>query len=363
MSISKENVKLPSIHWQWSSDWLIDYSTPGGADHDGWQYATDFPASYHASKKFTDYVRRRRWTRKCKLATSGPWRPIGSTKLIDVTMRAHPIKDLVYVWSVTSKGEALFRTGVTSKNPEGLDWKHITSDIPFQSITISGKGSDISPFKVWAVAKDGTAFLRHGVTDVAPTGQLWLQVHAPLGSRLKSVSGNDNAMFGLDDYGKLWYRNEITPVFPEGTSWTSVPCQPASPNAFSGGEIRSISASGKNELWAVLDNISPLPLGSSPAASALAASAMGSSVLAIGNVASAAISAAGYGTASPVHGVLARRAGITPGCPLGAGWEVVIGVSLLVLLQTSLIFQIFIQTVLNYKNILIFAPNSEHSNI
>ena len=54
---------------------------------------------------------------------------------------------------------------------------------------------------------------------------------------------------------------------------------------------------------------------------------MGSSVLALGNVASAAINAAGYGTGGPVHGVLARRAGITPGAPLGAGWEVVIGVS------------------------------------
>ena len=158
-------------------------------------------------------------------------------------------------------------------------------------------------------------------------GQLWIQVHPPLGCRLKAVSGNNNALFGLDDNGRLWYRQEITPVFPEGTSWSSVPCHPASANAFSGGEVRSISASGEGDLWAILDNISPLPLGTSPAAAALASSAMGSSVLALGNVASAAINAAGYGTGGPVHGVLARRAGITPGAPLGAGWEVVIGVS------------------------------------
>ena len=122
---------------------MIDFSTPGGADHDGWQYATDFPATYHSSKKFTDYVRRRRWTRKCNLSTTGPWKVLGSTKLIDVSMKAHPVKDLVYVWAITSKGEALFRTGVSSRCPEGLTWQTVTSDLTFVSVTIMGKGSDI----------------------------------------------------------------------------------------------------------------------------------------------------------------------------------------------------------------------------
>lgn len=81
---SKENSKLLSSRWHWVmqlilthcecfelivmyeihfqiSDWLVDFHTPGGVDRDGWQYAVDFPASYHAKKNFTDYVRRRRW--------------------------------------------------------------------------------------------------------------------------------------------------------------------------------------------------------------------------------------------------------------------------------------------------------------
>ena len=82
----QDSIKLPSVHWQWVTDWLIgkkfalkkqkqftkntgcfetfhvkveksqkysgsnitpnnyftllDFTTPGGADHDGWQYAT-----------------------------------------------------------------------------------------------------------------------------------------------------------------------------------------------------------------------------------------------------------------------------------------------------------------------------------
>lgn len=68
------------------SDWIVDFHTPGGVDRDGWQYATDFPSQYHGKKQFTDYVRRRRWFRRCQLTTSGPWQELGNTKLVDVSL-------------------------------------------------------------------------------------------------------------------------------------------------------------------------------------------------------------------------------------------------------------------------------------
>ena len=71
-------------------------------------------------------------------------------------MKPHPTKDLAYVWAITSKGEALFRLNVNSKNPDGSDWTHVSSDVSFQSITIGGKGTDNSPFKVkflWNLTK------------------------------------------------------------------------------------------------------------------------------------------------------------------------------------------------------------------
>lgn len=58
------NDMMYEIHFQ-ISDWMVDFHTPGGVDRDGWQYAVDFPASYHAKKNFTDYVRRRRWSVWC----------------------------------------------------------------------------------------------------------------------------------------------------------------------------------------------------------------------------------------------------------------------------------------------------------
>ena len=58
-SCTKESVRLPGGGWQWVGDWIVDHHTPGGCDKDGWQYAKDFPASYHPEPSFTDYVRNR----------------------------------------------------------------------------------------------------------------------------------------------------------------------------------------------------------------------------------------------------------------------------------------------------------------
>ena len=70
-----------------SSEWLVDYQPPDGADREGWQYATDFPSRYHGHKGPFDYVRRRRWQRRRRLATVGPWLRFGLTKLLDVSMQ------------------------------------------------------------------------------------------------------------------------------------------------------------------------------------------------------------------------------------------------------------------------------------
>ena len=98
--------------------------------------------------------------------------------------------------------------------------------------------------KVWTVAKDGSLFLRHGITDVAPTGQIWMVVHPPNSVGIKNVSAGDQSVWALDHHGKVWYRQEISPVFPEGTSWISVSNMSSSPNAFTGGDVRAISAEG-----------------------------------------------------------------------------------------------------------------------
>lgn len=83
------------------------------------------------------------------------------------------------VWAVASNGDALYRSDVRLKCPEGSAWIHVPSDSQFQSISVGGGDEKEGKAQVWALATDGSAFLRHGVSDVAPTGQFWLQVHQP----------------------------------------------------------------------------------------------------------------------------------------------------------------------------------------
>lgn len=116
---TKDQAKLLSVHWQWISDWLVDFHVPGGVDKEGWQYAVDFPASYHANKHFTDYVRRRRWFRRCAVSTMGPWTELGHTKLLDISLI--PLSDeedsQIIVWALATGGQAMVRLDVSASNP------------------------------------------------------------------------------------------------------------------------------------------------------------------------------------------------------------------------------------------------------
>lgn len=116
---NREQVKLLSMRWQWVSDWLIDFHVPGGVDRDGWQYAVDFPATYHAQKHFTDYVRRRRWYRRCAIATTGPFQELGHTKLLDVSLETvdDSTDSVAVVWGLATGGQAMIRMGVTQSCP------------------------------------------------------------------------------------------------------------------------------------------------------------------------------------------------------------------------------------------------------
>jgi len=272
-SATKESVKLPSSAWQWTGDWIVDYHTPGGVDRDGWQYATDFPASYHGEKSFTDYVRRRRWARRCQLTTSGPWRSVGSTKLIDVSLRpmgGGSSADVGLVWAVATNGEALLRQGVSGDNAEGNGWTHVRSDALFQSVSIS---SDCS--KVWFVSSEGTVLLRHGISESSPTGHIWIQIENPDKQTVfRSISAGRCGVWVLDVSSRLWLRQGATnnTGFPEGTAWLHV-----------ADNVKQVTAGDREDMWAVLDNY------------------------------------------KGVGGVIARRRGVSPASPGGDDWEICVG--------------------------------------
>ncbi|KAK0160372.1 hypothetical protein PV328_007788 [Microctonus aethiopoides] len=224
---TREHTKLLSMHWRWISDWIIDFHTPGGVDCDGWQYATDFSSQYHGKKNFTDYVRRRRWFRRCLLTCSGPWKELGNTKIVDVSL--HVIEDyeanaLIRVWAVAANGEALFRRGVSESCPMGVSWEHIPSDQPLNGISCGPMG------QVWAVGRNGSSYWRFGISHTKLLGEMWTNVEPPAGAQLKQISVGKNVVWALDTIGRLSLRREIQPkVFPEGTFWQTLPAMPNDP--------------------------------------------------------------------------------------------------------------------------------------
>lgn len=246
---NREQVKLLSMHWQWVSDWLIDFHVPGGVDRDGWQYAVDFPATYHAQKSFTDYVRRRRWYRRCAVATTGPFQELGHTKLLDVSLESmNEDGAVVVVWGLAIGGQAMVRMGVSENTPMGNIWEYVNTDQTLTSISCG-------PYKrVWATAKNGCAYWRLGITRDKIEGEQWICVEPPVGSQLKQISVGLAGVWCVDTRGKIHVRKEVSEMFPEGTSWQTIQVDPGVTNFSSNASAFKQVSVGRKDVWAVTDS-------------------------------------------------------------------------------------------------------------
>ncbi|KAM3826503.1 tectonin beta-propeller repeat-containing protein 1 isoform 2-T3 [Vipera latastei] len=238
---TKVNTKPPSPQWSWVSDWAIDFSISGGTDREGWQYAGDFPASYHGYKTMKDFVRRRRWARKCKMVTSGPWLEGPPIALRDVSIMSQPPgskEEFVPLWAISDKGDVLCRLQVTPQNPAGTSWLHVGTDQPFVSVSIG------MFHQVWAVAQDGSAFCRGSVSFKKPEGECWYHVPSPLKQKLKQVSVGRTAVLAVDKNGNLWFRAGITPSYPQGSSWEHI-----------SNNVRKVSVGPLDQIWVIADKV------------------------------------------------------------------------------------------------------------
>uniref|UniRef100_A0A2K5YT49 Tectonin beta-propeller repeat-containing protein 1 n=1 Tax=Mandrillus leucophaeus TaxID=9568 RepID=A0A2K5YT49_MANLE len=272
---TKAGTKPPSLQWAWVSDWFVDFSVPGGTDQEGWQYASDFPASYHGSKTMKDFVRRRCWARKCKLVTSGPWLEVPPIALRDVSIipespDAERSGHSIALWAISDKGDVLCRLGVSALNPAGSSWLHVGTDQPFASISIG------ACYQVWAVARDGSAFYRGSVYPSQPAGDCWYHIPSPPRQRLKQVSVGQTSVYALDENGNLWYRQGITPSYPQGSSWEHV-----------SNNVCRVSVGPLDQVWVIANKV--------------------------------------QGSHSLSRGTVCHRTGVQPHEPKGHGWDYGIG--------------------------------------
>ncbi|GFN78258.1 tectonin beta-propeller repeat-containing protein 1-like, partial [Plakobranchus ocellatus] len=274
---SKEEVKLPSSKWHWTSDWTVDFNTSGGVDSNGWQYSNQMNGSFHQKRHIRDHFRRRRYVRRCRINFMGPWTSVGSLSINDLSIQIDPVdspSDPVVMWAVAANGDVLCRYGVTPSNPVGQSWAHVSSDVdkPFISISVGGRG------QVWGLAADGSAWYRTGVTPDNPGGKCWLQVVPPPPGnfRLHQVSAGTLAVWAVDKGDNLWRRENITPTFPEGTGWELV-----------ANRVKRVSVGLLDQVWIVADAL--------------------------------------FQKSRHGPGVIYHRQGISDKCPAGTQWQHVIG--------------------------------------
>ncbi|XP_037670097.1 tectonin beta-propeller repeat-containing protein 1 isoform X2 [Choloepus didactylus] len=273
--LTKASARPPSLQWVWDSDWYVDFSVPGGADPEGWQYAPDFPASYHGYKTLKDFVRRRCWARKCKLVTCGPWLEVAPVPLRDVSIipespEAPSAGHSVALWAISDKGDVLCRLGVSELNPAGSSWLHVGTDQPFVSISVG------TCYQVWAVARDGSAFYRGAVSHSQPAGDCWFHVASPPKQRLKQVSVGQTSVYALDENGNLWHRQGVTPSHPQGACWEHV-----------SNNVRQVSVGPLDQVWVIADKV--------------------------------------QGSRGLSRGTVCHRTGVQPHEPKGRGWDYGIG--------------------------------------
>ncbi|CAH2307112.1 tectonin beta-propeller repeat-containing 1 [Pelobates cultripes] len=238
---TKVGTKPPSPQWSWVSDWYIDFNIANGTDREGWQYAADFPASYHGYKTMKDFVRRRRWARKCKIVTTGPWCEVPPISLWDVSIlssRGTADDESIALWAISNKGDVLCRVGVTKKCHEGSSWLHVGTDQPFISISIGGC------HQVWAIARDGSAFYRGSVSTDHPAGDCWYHIPSPKKQKLRQVSVGQTSVFAVDENNNLWFRQGITPSYPQGSSWEHV-----------SNNVRKVSVGPLDQVWVIADKV------------------------------------------------------------------------------------------------------------
>ncbi|XP_031727989.1 tectonin beta-propeller repeat-containing protein 1 isoform X2 [Anarrhichthys ocellatus] len=242
---TKGNTHPPSPQWSWVSEWAVDYSVPGGTDKEGWQYAADFPTTFHGHKTMKDFVRRRRWTRKCKITLRGPWQQVPPIRLTDICLMpclAQSRMEQVPVWALSDKGDVLCRLGVSPQNPAGSSWLHVGTDQPFKSISIGGAN------QVWAIAKDGAVFYRGSVSPQNPAGECWYHIPSPPRQTLRQLSVGRTSVFAVDENSNLWIRQGLTPSYPQGSAWELI-----------SNNVTKVSVGPLDQVWIIAEGVPCFP--------------------------------------------------------------------------------------------------------
>ncbi|CAG0914640.1 unnamed protein product [Notodromas monacha] len=215
----KDEVRLPSLAWEWEGNWEIEDNLRGTVlDSGSWTYAVDFPRSYGPKKTWNSMVRRRKWYRYRRYVAVDSWALIENVSkdpteepFIDIAIGGSDMPagnaDEISVWGVTVRGRVMFRKNVLETNPEGSSWIHVPSPTNLEACQISVGPTGLT----WAVCWDeGRAIVRTGINRNCRMGKSWEIVEPPEGGvKLECVSVGFDCVWAVDRQKQVWFRRGI----------------------------------------------------------------------------------------------------------------------------------------------------------
>ena len=188
-------------------------------DNDGWQYAIDFPRHFHGVKTNLDFVRRRRWCRKCKTSIPSYWIEIFQTlKITSIALDIETDRSLlpansILIWATETDGSVVCAV-INKDSPAICKWQYVVTENTIRNVTI---GSNL---KVYVVSTSGNVLCRYGVNSTSSfRGTNWgaLLSSDPTSQnvRMKQISAGNCTLWAVSEDDSLYFRKEITPSYPE----------------------------------------------------------------------------------------------------------------------------------------------------
>lgn len=102
----------------------------------------------------------------------------------------------------------MFRTGVSTKSPEGARWNHIPTPVGCEVHQLSVGPTGL----VWAVLLDGRALVRTGVTRDSLSGETWLEVRGPApdaAARLTHLAVGTCSVWAVTQNKQVFFRKGV----------------------------------------------------------------------------------------------------------------------------------------------------------
>jgi hypothetical protein len=143
------------------------------------------------------------------------------------------------VWAVDSKGNVLYREGITASEPKGTSWS-VIDKIPLENdaavqIDVSGKG------RVCVVTKNHLILCRGGVNTLNPKGFGW---HAKMG-KLKQLSCGGLGCWGIGQTGaRVWFRVSLEQTSSSDVKWEMI----------KDAVLTTVKAGGDGSVWGINAN-------------------------------------------------------------------------------------------------------------